>query len=240
MKHQQRICTLFLCFFMLSCQWGKVPVTTVRFQNQGGGGRWTRVSFPDNGVERDVPNVYANNILHGERLKIQSALGIGSLENGYFGQQVRVSGSEPGEYPSGWNRFLVFTKHSSWSAELYYIRYAVEEGFLRTIDSLQFQKHALDAPRSGWKYFMDSVTTLGLFSLPDYAAVDGYRDDLNFDEFSYEVEVGKKAYYRIYSYPDPFPRSNRFAEAGRFTALIQYIRSEFHFPQPYTPGIIKN
>ena len=227
--------SFFLLFYSCGLKQKEVPITTVRFNNLGESGEHYDIQFPNDSVERDVPKLYHNNILYRERRKIDSALNIGSLENGFEGQQIRINGNEYKEYKNGWNRFLVFSNKGSWTADVYYMRFAVQDGFTQTIDSLQYQKYSLGDPKLGWNKFTDSLKHLGLFTLSDYSVVPGYGADLNTDEFSYEVEIASKRKYRIYSYPQPAERIQKFSEAKKFMQVIEFIKSEFSFPKPWTP-----
>jgi len=94
-------------------------------------------TYPDDSINRQVPKLYAETIMRDERMKIESALQLGSLENGFNKQQFRIQGNEYHEYENGWNRLLVFKNTSAWSADIYYLRFAVQDGFIPTIDSLQ-------------------------------------------------------------------------------------------------------
>ncbi len=207
-------------------------IVTVRFKNLGEERPDSVVKYAKDGITREIPDLFADNISRDERQKVETALRIGTLENGFDGEQIRINGNEYGEYKNGWNRFLIFTKKASWTADVYYIRYAVDDGFFQTIASLQYQKHSLGEPKSGWKAFEDSVNNLGLFTLPHYSNVHGYGKDLATDERSYEVEIGRNNYCRIYSYPEPNLRVNKFVEVKNFMHIIDFIKREFKFPKP--------
>lgn len=226
---------LLLFFYGCNSEKKQVPIKTVRFNNLGELGVHYDVKFLDDSVERDVPKLYRDNVLYRERRKIDSALSLGTLENGFQGQQIRISGNEYGEFKNGWNRYLVFNNIGSWSADVYYMRLAMEDGFTPTIDSLQYQKHSLGEPKIGWNKFIDSLKKLGLFSLPDYALVPGYGQDLHTDEISYEVEIASNLKYRIYSYPGASERVQKFGEAKKFMHIIEFIKNQFIFPEPWTP-----
>ena len=226
---------LLLVFYACNSRPKEVPITTVRFNNLGELGVHDYVKFTADSVERDVPKLYRNNVLYRERRKIDSALNLGTLENGFHGQQIRINGNEYDEYKNSWNRFLVFTNTGSWSADVYYLRFAMKDGFTPTIDSLQYQKHSLREPILGWNKFIDSLKQLGLFTLPHYAIVPGYGQDLHTDEISYKVEIASNRKYRLYSYPGASERIQKFAEAKRFMQIIEFIKKQFSFPEPWTP-----
>lgn len=80
---------LLLFFFYFSCtnRQPPSPVTTVHFNNLGEEGVQYTINYPNNGVQREVPELYRNNVLYRERKKVESALKIGGLENGFNGQQ---------------------------------------------------------------------------------------------------------------------------------------------------------
>lgn len=212
----------------------QVPVITVRFDNSAEELAATTVQYPGDSVKRDIPDRYRDPHMHHERQKVETALKLGSLENGFQGQQIRIDGNEYEEYKHGWNRLLVFTNKGSWTAEVYYIRYAAEDDLIITLDSLQYQKHTLGQPKSGWSAFMDSLKHFGLFTLPDYRKIPGYEYEAT-HELTYDVEIATDNTYRVYRYLDPRRRARRFAEAKKFVQVLELVKRQFSLPQPWTP-----
>ena len=190
--------------------------------------------YPDDGVIREVPKYFRLKSIRKENKKIESALEIGSLENGFQNSQFRISGDEYNEYRSGWTRLLVFRYIEKWSADIYYLRFAGEEGFQLIIDSLQYQKYSLGIPKMGWKPFIDSVTQMGLFSLPNSIDIPGYGDGV-LHENSYTIEVASTNFYKVFSYRAPMRKSDTFHQAKQLMNIISLIKKQFRFPQPLTP-----
>jgi hypothetical protein len=232
-------CFAFLFFLTLSCHNVKKDdlyksIVTVRFDNSGKGSDSIHI-YPNDSVIRIVPEFFRLPSIRNERKKIESALQIGSLENGFQKRQFRISGNEYKEYKDGWTRLLIFKNTSDWFADIYYMRFAGEDGFSLIIDSLQYQKYSLGFPKVGWKYFIDSLNNMGLFSLPDCDDVPGYLSDMSTDELSYDVELASNKAYRIYSYYEPMERSIKFRQAKQLMEVVAFIKTQFYFPEPLTP-----
>lgn len=234
-----RLASFALFFFLLlSCHNVKTDdpyesIVTVRFDNSGERSD-SIYKYPNDSVTRQVPEFFKLPSIRNGRRKIESALQIGSLENGFQQRQFRISGNEYKEYKGGWTRLLVFKNTFDWFADIYYMRFASEDGFSLVIDSLQYQKYSLGIPKVGWKYFIDSLNNTGLFSLPDCDEVPGYLSNMSTDERSYDVEFASNKAYRIYSYYEPMERI-KFRQAKQLMDVVAFIKTQFHFPEPLTP-----
>ncbi|MGV3658270.1 MAG: hypothetical protein ACO1NX_09955 [Chitinophagaceae bacterium] len=234
LKNILLICVPVILLFN-SCTSGQKEdaVTTVRFDNSKFEYWDSILQFPQDSIKRDIPEFYAHYITHTEREKVATALNIGSLENGFSGEQIRIQGNAYDEH-EGWERLIVFTKKEDWQADVYYIRYAAEDDLIRIIDSLQYQKYALEAPVSGWNVFMDSLRHHGLYTLPDHSTIPGYIPEAT-HEIIYTVEISDENTYRIYSYLEPVNRAKRFPQAKKFASILELIKRQFSFPMPQEP-----
>jgi hypothetical protein len=237
MRTYNPIVVIIILFLFNSCNGGyaDVPIITVHFDNSEKTNFDSVVNYAQDSIRRDIPKFYRLQHVQNEKQKIESAIKIGSLVNGFPGQQIRILGNEYDEY-NDWERLIVFTNKSSWRADVYYIRYAAEDDLIMVIDSLQYQKHSIGQPKSGWRVFIDSLSHYGLFSLPHYTAIPGYVHEST-HELTYEVEVASHNNYRIYSLLNPIIRQNRFPEAKKFTQILGLIKRQFSFPNPQLPKI---
>lgn len=234
-----RFILIALIFFSCSSKKNEAAIITVKFDNTSLDGSDDSIGvFKDDSVKRDIPefhlkNTSLNRTLRIEKKKVENAIGIGSLENGISGEQIRIDGNDDEEFKNAWGRVLIFTKKDTWKGEVFFIRYAAKDALIRIIDSLQYQKYDIGNPKSGWGKFIGKLTALGIYTIPDYHQIPGYGNTIHTEEVDYNVEIGSLRYYRMYSYPTPRERIDKFDEAKRFMQIIKFVKKEFSFPEPH-------
>jgi hypothetical protein len=99
-----------------------------------------------------------------------------------------------------------------------------------SLDKIKSKKEGLGTPKSGWSSFMNKLFELQILKLPHYSSIPGYYETLDTDENGYTIEVAEKERYKIYSYPNPKSRQNKFGEAKKMTLMIDLIEKEFNIP----------
>lgn len=162
---------------------------------------------------------------------IAEKLGLKTLEEGIDSIEVRIWCG----YAALDSAQLVIIRNleGRWRAELYSLVFEIVDN---QDELTSFSKEPILAkPKSGWQRFSKELFSLGITTLPDVDKVEGYPQHTGRDGFV--IEVAKKEKYRIYSYPEPYTRQEKFWQARNMVSIIELLKQEFGFKQLKDPVI---
>lgn len=170
-------------------------------------------------ITRDIPAYYSSADYQKMSQKQLALMGLGSLQNGYPGQQIRVWFKEKGDW-----LLILSRKDSSWHAALWNYTFNYDP----VTDTLvSISKNEKDmVPKMGFQKFSDSLLALKIFTLPDYNSLPNYS--MGTDSYSTVVEIGTPTSYRIYSYADPAFHQKEFWQAKNIVLIEQLIKDQFN------------
>lgn len=172
------------------------------------------------GVKKDIPENKQTSQFHLVKGNIEKKIGIKSIEKGFNGMEIRIWFAN-----SSLREHLVILQKTknAYLGKLYLLNFNYDStNSLVSIDKLVEEVK----PKSGWKFFIDSLFKLKLLTLPDMSSIKGY--ELGFDGKSITVEVATTDLYRIYSYWEPSKRSE-FWQARAAEFISQIIEEELGF-----------
>jgi hypothetical protein len=172
-------------------------------------------------VERHIPARFETNYMVKKLMEARvRTSGLPLLENGATTFQIRIW--QDFQDLTG-RSFILRSVNDRWEAELYKYQYRSTDGSLP--DSVSGQKLSLPEPRSGWDKYLDKLLDLGVLTLPDYGTIPGYN--VHSDEAFITIEVANRNYYRIYEYPDPYYRKDKFPQANAVVDVLKLNEEEF-------------
>jgi len=173
-------------------------------------------------VIKDVPEFFQTKSWKYEFGHLQWALGIKPIDDGFVEWQIRLWIGH-GYTETDSTQLLIFKKESNRiSGVLYtYVSYS------KTIDTTVnlFKRITPLSPISGWASFIKGLENLGIYDLPDYNKLKGYKTGM--DSYGVTVEVATSHKYRIYDYPDYEINVDQFAEAKKMLGIVREIEREF-------------
>jgi hypothetical protein len=156
-----------------------------------------------------------------EKRIIEKKLGLNSIENGFEDLQIRIW---KGFSQTDYLQLKVFSNNGkTWSAQLYNLVLHYDKNF----DSVVAVTNEVvtKTPRTGWKFFTDSLFKLDILNLPDDSKIPNYN--ISSDSDLLTVEIAKGNSYRFYSYADIETLSKSIEEARKMEQILKLIQDEF-------------
>ncbi len=139
------------------------------------------------------------------------------LDSGYYATQLRFWYGYDDPRVS---HIIVLKKNEDWIAEVHTIYFKDTMGVVRpgqqVIDTV--------SPKSGWKTFIDSLTQLEVFSLPDQTKLKNMP--ITYNQPTISVETIKDSAYRFYNYSKPIKYIVSFKEAQKIEMIMSLIENE--------------
>lgn len=174
-------------------------------------------------IVQDIPKDSKGNYswYYPEKVKLEKALGISSLEGGFDSLQIRLYYGV-----ALMNKLqLVILKRNSlnWNAQVLDIAYKYSgkrDSVTYSIENISEKR-----PKSGWKFFTDSLFSLNITSLPSGETMTTYSGCNDGDGAT--VEVATKSKYRIYNYD--CIGSNKLDKAKNMDAILHLLQKELEF-----------
>lgn len=152
---------------------------------------------------------------------VENLLGLSSLETGFDSLQIRLWYS----YGRNDSAQLIIIKNTNrkWYGELYSLVYRSTEDGSR-LASIPNSRRSIE-PISGWKYFIDKLLQLQIYSLPDEGKIKNYPDWTEPSTIIVEMATLKK--YRIYMYNEPASAQKKIWQAKNMEMILELIDHEF-------------
>jgi hypothetical protein len=171
-------------------------------------------------IKKDIPKNKRTTKFHSIKEQIEHKIGINSMEDGFDEMEIRIWFAN-----SSLREQLIDLQkiNTTWHANIYTLVYNYDSN--NALVSINKSIKQIK-PKSGWNYFIDSLTKLKLLILPDMSAIKGYQ--LGFDGRSVTVEVATPNLYRIYSYWEPGEKSE-FWQARNIEFISKFLEKEFGF-----------
>ena len=181
-----------------------------------------RISQNKNKVYMDIPKNKQTESYRKLKAKIEGLIGLSSLETLVNAEEIRVWFAN-----SSLQEQLVILKKEKgeWQASIHTLRFNYDS---LTNDLISIDKDVqIRVPKSGWKLFTDSLSTLKIDSLPDMSLINNY--ELGFDGRTITVEIAKMNVYRIYSYWEPNFNKDISKEAKQILLILALLENELNF-----------
>jgi len=174
-------------------------------------------------MQKDIPLTKSGKpkFLYRKFAKETSLLGIENLEEGFDSIQLRIWMPESIKN----KREVVIisnTKKKGWEAKIgrFYSIGNLDSNNMKIID----MEWKIVKPKSGWKFFLDSIFKLHITSLPDITHIKGYEVGADGDVFTFEIGIQNK--YRFYQYWEPFLYQKKFWQALESVEIIQLLKEQ--------------
>ncbi|HLK28670.1 MAG TPA: hypothetical protein VKT28_08815 [Puia sp.] len=155
--------------------------------------------------------------------KVESALGLKTLENGFDSLQIRIWYSYA--FSDSFQLVIIKRTENEWMCNLLSGKYnfETESNQIKSIEKTIHSK----TPISGWNNFVVKLIKLNITTLPDENRISNYPEFADGDNIV--VEISTKNNYRIYSYTEPEKTQNEIQEAKNLEAILFLIEREFDF-----------
>jgi hypothetical protein len=86
-------------------------------------------------------------------------------------------------------------------------------------------KHYQVTPNNGWKYLMDSLRKLEIYTIPGKDEIPGMVVTWT-DAGSTRIEIASMSNFRFYEYSDPHRFASAFPQANKVSTILQLLHDE--------------
>ena len=84
-----------------------------------------------------------------------------------------------------------------------------------------------NTPKSGWKFFIDSLYALDILNLPNYEGIPNYN--VPSDASAVNVQIATKNNYQLYQFASPIVNIKRIEDALKMEKIMDLIEEELDF-----------
>jgi|SRR5579859_521080 len=178
---------------------------------------------PKQGIIKDIPRDKGGvpYRYYGKKRELEKLLGLSTLEKGYDSLQIRVwYGSS---FINSLQLLILTRSHDSWSAEYD----SISLHYNKKGDSLlTATKHTESkSPSSGWRYLTNTLSRLGIYTLPDASRLPHYPEAN--DGYGITIEYATKKKYRIYNYTTF--EGLQYTETKKISKILKLLETQFNF-----------
>jgi len=161
-----------------------------------------------------------------KKRRLERLFGLTYLEHGFDSLAIRLwAGLLPGRTPPA-QVFNIQNVKGKWSGELISYRFTYNDNFSNDeIDSTKIVERKSIQPAGGWTLFINTITELGILSMPDATKVPGYPNAM--DVGFVTIEIATRNVYRCYRYQDPYGFRNRNTEAAQMGKILGAFEQAF-------------